>query len=183
MTSTENSTPAVSTSAGTSVRTAVTIDVTREHAFTVFTERFDTWWPRSHYTGTGELAEAILEPRAGGRWYARGTDGSDSEWGTVLVWDPPAHLILGWQLDADFRYDADLVTEVEVSFTELGPHRTLVELEHRNLDRFGPDAAAMRDTFGSDSGWTGMMQTFAERTKATGSDHGQPAAPGGLMDV
>jgi hypothetical protein len=149
-----------------SVRTTVTIEVAREHAFAVFTERFDTWWPRSHYNGTGELAQAILEPRPDGRWYARGTDGSENEWGKVLTWDPPARLLLAWQLDAEFEYDPDLVTEIEVTFTELAPHRTRVELEHRNLDRFGPDANAMRDTFGSDTGWTGMMRTFAAQAAA-----------------
>jgi uncharacterized protein YndB with AHSA1/START domain len=146
----------------TSVKTSVTVETTREHAFAVFTERFDTWWPRSHYNGTGELAEAVLEPRAGGRWYARGTDGSVGEWGSVLAWEPPSRLLLGWQLDADFHYDAGLVTEVEVTFSELGPHRTLVELEHRNLDRYGPAATEMRDTFGSDSGWTGMLRIFGD---------------------
>lgn len=166
----------------TSVRTAVTIEVTREHAFSVFTERLDTWWPRSHYNGTGELAEAVLEPRAGGRWYARGTDGSIGVWGRVLTWDPPARLLLGWQLDAEFEYDPTLVTEVEVTFTELGPHRTRVELEHRNLDRFGAQASAMRDTFGGDGGWTGMLRTYAEQAEAARSDRGQPAVPGGLMD-
>lgn len=164
------------------VRTSVTVEVTREHAFTVFTERFDTWWPRRHYNGTGELAQVVLEPKAGGRWYAEGTDGWVGEWGSVLIWEPPARLILAWQLDAEFNYDPNFVTEVEVTFTELGPHQTLVELEHRNLDRYGPNASEMRQTFGSDNGWTGIMQTFAEQTKTTVSDHGQSAVPRGLME-
>ena len=166
-----------------SVRTSVIVETTREHAFTVFTERFDTWWPRSHYNGSGELAEAVLEARAGGRWYARSTDGSVGDWGSVLVWEPPARVVLGWQLDAEFCYDANFVTEVEVTFTELAPDRTHVELEHRNLDRYGPSAAAMRDTFGSDSGWTGMLRTFAEQTNTSRPVHGQAAVPGGLMEA
>jgi hypothetical protein len=165
------------------IRTSVTVEVTREHAWAVFTERLDTWWPRSHYNGTGELAEVVLETRAGGRWYARGTDGFVGEWGTVLRWEPPAHLILGWQLDAEFDYDRSLITEVEVTFTELESHRTLVELEHRNLDRFGPEAMRMRDTFGSDSGWTGMLKIFAEQAKATAHGRGQPTPRGGLMEA
>jgi len=167
---------------GTFVRTSVTVKATREHAFTVFTEHFDTWWPRSHYNGTGELAQVVLEPKAGGRWYARGTDGFLGDWGTVLTWDPPARLVLAWQLDAEFDYNPHLVTEIEVTFTELGPHLTLVELEHRNLDRFGSATNKMRSSFGSDNGWTGILRIFAERAKATDIDHGQPAVRGGLMD-
>ncbi len=121
----------------TSVRTSVVVAVDRAHAFAVFTERFDTWWPRSHYNGPGELAEIGLEPHPGGRWFTRSTDGSMGTFGSVLLWDPPARLILGWQLNAEFNYDPDLVTELEISFTEIQPHRTLVELEHRHLDRYG----------------------------------------------
>jgi uncharacterized protein YndB with AHSA1/START domain len=151
----------------TSVRTTVTVEVSRDHAFSVFTERFDTWWPRSHYSGPDELAEAVLEPKAGGRWYTKGTSGAEREWGTVLTWEPPGRLVLGWQLDTEFQYDADVVTEVEIVFTELGPHRTLVELEHRDLDRFGPASTKMRDTFGGDDGWTDLIKDFARRAEAT----------------
>jgi uncharacterized protein YndB with AHSA1/START domain len=109
----------------------------------------------------------ILEPGPGGRWYATGTDGSVNEWGKVLTWDPPARLLLAWQLDTEFDYDPELVTEVEVTFTELAPHRTRVELEHRHLDRFGPAASRMRDTFGSDNGWSGILRSFGERAAAS----------------
>ena len=142
------------------VRTSVTIEVSREHAFTVFTERFDGWWPRSHHTGPGELAEAVLEPRVGGRWYERTTEGTVCEWGRVLVWEPPARLVLAWQLNAEFQFDPELVTEVEVTFTELGPHRTRVDLEHRDLERYGERTAAMRESFGGDGGWSGLLRGF-----------------------
>jgi hypothetical protein len=146
----------------TSVRRSVTVAVTREHAFTVFTERFDGWWPRSHYNGTGEMARAVLESKPEGRWYAVGTDGSVNEWGKVLVWDPPSRLLLAWQLDSGYEYDPELVTEVEVVFTALEPHRTLVEIEHRNLDRYGGATNAMRDSFGGDGGWTGLLRSFGD---------------------
>jgi uncharacterized protein YndB with AHSA1/START domain len=144
------------------VRVSVTVEVSREHAFAVFTDRFDTWWPRSHHTATTELAEVRLEPRQGGRWYEIDTDGVEGNWGTVLAWDPPSRLVLGWQLDSGFRYDPDFVTEVEVTFTAEGPHRTHVLLEHRNLERYGERAEEMRASFDSDGGWNGILIGFAE---------------------
>jgi uncharacterized protein YndB with AHSA1/START domain len=72
----------------TTFRTSITVEAPIERAFTVFTERFDAWWPRSHHIGTADMAEAMLEPRVGGRWHERGVDGSECEWGRVLAWDP-----------------------------------------------------------------------------------------------
>lgn len=144
------------------VRVEVTVAVPREHAFTVFTERFDAWWPRAHYTGSGELAEAVIEPRAGGRWYTRSTDGSEGEWGSVLAWAPPERVVLAWQLDADFRYDPAMMTEVEVTFTALDPHRTRVVLEHRLLENYGDRAAEVRGSVGNeDGGWGGLLRSYA----------------------
>jgi predicted enzyme related to lactoylglutathione lyase/uncharacterized protein YndB with AHSA1/START domain len=168
-----------------STRSEVTVAVPREHAFTVFTERFDAWWPRAHYTGPGELAEAVIEPRPGGRWYTRSTDGSEGEWGSVLEWAPPERLVLGWQLDADFHHDPAFLTEVEVTFTALAPNRTHVVLEHRGLERFGADAEQMRRSFGSEGGWTGLLRGFAataERfTRPDAGDRGQDDAKGSGM--
>ena len=47
----------------TTVRKRVIVDAPIEHAFEVFTTRFDTWWPRSHHIGSVDMAEAILEER------------------------------------------------------------------------------------------------------------------------
>ena len=102
------------------VRHAVTVPLPIDRAFSVFTEGFDTWWPRSHKIGGADLAEAILEPRAGGRWYERDTDGGECDWGTVTVFDPPRRLVVTWQINAQWQYDPDpaRASEVEVRFTE-----------------------------------------------------------------
>jgi hypothetical protein len=65
-------------------RKSLTVDASIAHAFAVFTTGFDGWWPRAHHIGKADLLAAVIEPHAGGRWYEKGVDGSECDWGTVL---------------------------------------------------------------------------------------------------
>ena len=144
------------------VRKTLTVSATPERAFEVFTAGFDRWWPRSHTIGKGALKEAVLEPRAGGRWYGIDDDGSETDWGDVLIWDPPGRLVLAWRIGADWQYRADLLTEVEVRFTREGTSSTRVDFEHRHLERMGDAAATARDSLDSPGGWGGILQRYAD---------------------
>jgi hypothetical protein len=62
-----------------------TVAMPIEKAFAFFTESFGAWWPADYHIGQADMADAILEPREGGRWYERGTDGSECDWGRVLA--------------------------------------------------------------------------------------------------
>jgi uncharacterized protein YndB with AHSA1/START domain len=141
----------------------VTVQATRERAFAVFTEEFFTWWPASHHIGDAELADAVIEPRTGGRWYERGTDGNECDWGRVLAYDPPARVLLSWHLQADWSYDPDpaRASEVEVRFIAEAPDRTRVELEHRHIERHA-DPEGVRGGIDSPGGWAGILVTYAE---------------------
>ena len=108
----------------------------------------------------------MLEAGEGGRWYERDTDGSECDWGKVLVWEPPSRLVLTWQLTGEWAYDADFATEVEVTFVPEGPNRTRVEVEHRGLDAYGDQAAEMRQQFDSPGGWPGLLEAFATAAAA-----------------
>ena len=144
------------------VRKTLTINAPIEHAFRVFTEGHGKWWPLdTHHIGKVAAATAVIEPHVGGRWYERGIDGTECEWGKVLVWEPPHRLLLAWQITADWRYDVTLQTEVEVTFVADGPGRTRLELEHRHLDRYRDQAGVMRSIFDSEGGWTGILARFA----------------------
>lgn len=148
-----------------SVRKEIVVEVSRERAFRVFTEEHGAWWPLStHHIGEKPAETAILEPRVGGRWFERAADGSECEWGKVLVWDPPSRLVLAWEISAAWKHDETVATEVEIRFVTLGPALTRVELEHRELDRLGAAAEAMRSAFDSEGGWSSLLRLFAERT-------------------
>lgn len=150
-----------------SVRKTVLVNAPPDRAFRVFTDGIDTWWPREHHIGKAPLKKVVIEGKAGGRCYNEQTDGTDSDWGAVLVWDPPRRLVLAWKINASWEYENDLAksSEVEVRFT---PEKdgTRVDLEHRYFGRLGPGGDAMREMVGSPQGWGDTLRQFAERAGA-----------------
>jgi uncharacterized protein YndB with AHSA1/START domain len=144
------------------VRKSVRVAARRERAFEVFTAGIGRWWPKSHHIGAADLDTLVIEPRPGGRWYERGIDGSECEVGKVLVWEPPARLVLCWQLTPEWKDDPDLITEVEVQFIAEGANATRVELEHRNLERMGARADAMRQQIDGPNGWGALLELFTQ---------------------
>jgi uncharacterized protein YndB with AHSA1/START domain len=143
----------------------LTVEAPIERAFAVFTEGFASWWPRTHHIGETDLVDAIIEPRPGGRWYERSADGSECDWGHVIAWEPPRRVLLAWQLDADWRYDPDLITEVDVRF-EADGDRTVVRFEHRHLERMGKRAEEVRRSVDSPEGWRGILAAYAQTAAA-----------------
>ena len=138
------------------------VEVDVATAFDVFTNGLDRWWPRSHHIGSTEMTEAVLEPWDGGRWFERDADGNECDWGYVLAYEPPRRLVLAWQIDAQWKHDPSLITEVEVNFVPHDATTTAVQVEHRNLDRFGPDAGKMKIVFEAPDGWPGLLHAFAQ---------------------
>ena len=149
------------------VRKSVRVEAPPLRAFDIFTGGIGRWWPKSHKIGQADLDRPVIEPREGGRWFELDVDGSECEIGMVAVWEPPTRLILIWQLTPEFTYDANLVTEVEVRFTPDGDG-TLVELEHRDLERLGDKAEAMRETVSGPGGWPALLHLFADEAKSVG---------------
>lgn len=150
-----------------SVRKSVTVAASQERAFEVFAHEHTSWWPTdSHHISDAERADAILEPREGGRWYERDQNGVECDWGYVITWDPPHRLVLAWQLTAEWRYDPNFLTEVEVRFIAEGPDRTRVELEHRDIERFGPAAEPVRTALSGNGGWSQLLAAYERRAAA-----------------
>jgi uncharacterized protein YndB with AHSA1/START domain len=159
------------------VRKSITVKASVDDAFNVFTNGFDSWWPRSHHIGTSPMKTAIVEGRVGGRCYTQQEDGTDCDWGSVLAWEPPHRVVLAWQITPDWHFQPDLAqsSEVEIRFTAVGKGTTRVDLEHRHLDRHGAGASAMRTAIdSSEGGWGGLLSLYGARVEqaagATGED-------------
>ena len=152
-------------SAGTTVppilRT-VTVGRPVKEAFRIFTEEIGSWWPLdlqsralSERESEGVKAETVvIEGRMGGRIYEVMSDGTESPWGEILVWEPPHRLVLAWKPHPR----PTPPTEVEVRFTAEG-ERTRVDLEHRGWERLGDAAVEARG--GYERGWPAVLERFS----------------------
>jgi uncharacterized protein YciI len=148
------------------VKKHIVVETSQHRAFRTFTDGIDRWWPREHHIGKSPLERMIVEPRTGGRWYSICKDGSEVNIGKVVAWAPPGLLVLAWQITADWQYDAAFSTEIEVSFIAEGARRTRVELEHKQLERYGAAADAVKKTFESDDAWAASLAAFARAAAA-----------------
>jgi uncharacterized protein YndB with AHSA1/START domain/uncharacterized damage-inducible protein DinB len=161
------------------VRKSIAVKASVEHAFRVFTEGFDTWWPRSHHIGKKPMVKAVIETHAGGRCFAREADGTECDWGRVLAWEPPNRFVLAWQIDPKWQYEPDLAkaSEVEIRFTAEAGGMTRVDLEHRYFERHGAGAEQIRASVDSTGGWGGLLDLFAR----TATDYHPAVAPLALI--
>ena len=153
-----------SSTEATSIRHEVTVDAPVEQAFAVFTEDFGRFKPREHNMLGVDIAETVFEPRAGGRLFDRGVDGSECQWARVLAYEPPDRVLISWDVNPDWQIETDLekTSEVEVRFTAEGPGRTRVELEHRHLDRHLDGWQGLRDGVDADDGWPLYLRRYAQ---------------------
>jgi uncharacterized protein YndB with AHSA1/START domain len=149
----------------TSIRTEVFVEAPIERAFRVFTKHFDKIKPREHNMLAVDIAESVFEPRAGGRVYDRGVDGSECQWARVLAYEPPERIAFTWDISPQWQIETDprRASEVEVRFIAETPERTRVELEHRNLDRHGEGWEGLRQGVAGDQGWPLYLGRFAEQ--------------------
>jgi uncharacterized protein YndB with AHSA1/START domain len=114
------------------------------HAFTVFTDQIDLWWPRGHRRhrdGTLRIAGDVLVDRS--------PDGSEWTMATIARMDPPSLLRLDW-----YPGSPGAPTAVEVRFVGNDSHTEIV-VTHRPLPEtrsIWPQRAA---TF--DGGWSTVL--------------------------
>jgi uncharacterized protein YndB with AHSA1/START domain len=144
------------------VRKNIVVQAPRAHVFKTFTERIDTWWPRDHHIGGKDPYVAIIEPRAGGRWFERAHDGTECNWGKVVAWEPTERLLLTWDINGEWKYQEGFGSEVEVRFVSEGPETTRVTLEHRKLEQYGDQAEAMRAMFDGPGAWVDTLALMAK---------------------
>lgn len=149
------------------IRKSLRVKAGRDKAFDTFARNMGGWWMKSHSLLASPQKDVVIEPRAGGRWYEIGEDGAEQDWGRVLAWEAPNRVVLAWQLNAEWRYDPDFETTIEVRFVPDGDH-IIVDFEHRDLERFGENAQAVRGDYetGMEGGWRELLAGYQRLAEA-----------------
>ena len=153
------------------VRKNIRVKSDAARAFRVFTEGMDSWWPRTHHISKSPMKQVVLEGKAGGAIYTNQEDGTVCPWGTVLEWEPPHRFVMAWQVTPEWGYERELdrSSVVEVLFTACDDGTTLVELEHRGIERHGGACATMRATVNSDGGWGTLLAMYGAKADQPGA--------------
>jgi uncharacterized protein YndB with AHSA1/START domain len=148
------------------VRKSIRVKASQARAFEVFTSGLGRWWPRDKGIGKMPMKSAVMETRLGGRWFELAEDGTRTNVGRIIVWEPPSRFVMTWDINSQWKPDTTISSEVEVKFIAEGADAARVELEHRKFEQMGAEAGEKmrRDV---DGGWPGMLERFraeAERT-------------------
>ncbi|MEO3859891.1 SRPBCC domain-containing protein [Acrocarpospora sp. B8E8] len=110
------------------VRQATLVRSDIDHTFEVFVAAIGAWWPVQPFSaGRDQVRDVTFEQRVGGRVYETWQDGTVAVWGELLIWEPPHRFAMTWT-------GTPAPTEVELTFTALGPALTRVAVEHRGWE-------------------------------------------------
>ena len=146
------------------VRKSIRVNARPEHAFEVFTAGLGRWWPLDHGIGKTPRKAAVMETRLGGRWYELAEDGTQTNVGRIVVWEPPRRFVMSWDINSQWKPDSTVNSEVEVRFIAEGANATRVELEHRKFEQMGAEAGeSMRNDV--ERGWPGMLERFKQHAE------------------
>ena len=146
------------------VRKTVRVKAPVAHAFEVFTSGLTRWWPHDFGVGKRPIEKVLMEPRLGGRWLEISEDGTQTSVATITLWEPPHRLVMVWQINAQWKPDIAMKSEVDVRFSADGPDVTEVELLHHKFETMGAEpGTSMRNDV--DRGWPGLIEHYAREAE------------------
>jgi uncharacterized protein YndB with AHSA1/START domain len=136
------------------VRKQLKVGLSAERAFELFTDGMGKWWPlATHSVGEDQAETCYFEGWVGGRIVEVLKDGSQAEWGKVLVWEPFRKISFQWYPGRE----PDTAQEVMVTFSDI-PGGSLVELVHTGWETLGDEGLARRN--GYDTGWEYVLAKY-----------------------
>ncbi len=151
------------------VKRSTAVQVPVEQAFQFFISSFEEWWP-AEFTWSQDVLEGItIESGVGGLCSELGPHGFRCDWGRLLVWEPPAHLVIAWQIAPSRAPEPNpaKASEVDVRFEAAGAGATRVTVQHRGFESHGGDWQAYRD--GMAVGWKHVLDAYSRALSPTNS--------------
>jgi uncharacterized protein YndB with AHSA1/START domain len=151
----------------------VSVNVSPEEAFVIFTEDIDLWWRRGPRFRSlmGDRALICIEPGLNGRVFESYESDDDKEQvieiGRTKVWDPPHRLLFEWRVS---NFAPTERTEVEVLFVPSASgtrvtviHRGWHAIRQNHPARHGLQGAEFIRMYGL--WWGDQMSAFVMRAK------------------
>ncbi len=146
-----------------SVKAEVTVPLSREEAFELFTRKFGHWWPHD-YSYSGEVLAGIEFGRAEGEWcYELGPHGFRCDFGRISKWEPPSRVAFTWQIGPKStpQPNPSKASLVTVTFAERSAGQVSVTVEHSDFAKHGEGAAHYRAEMASEYGWPFVLEQYA----------------------
>jgi DNA-binding transcriptional ArsR family regulator len=135
---------------------AVSLALTPEAAFDLFTEQMTSWWPlESHSVGEARAVSVRIEPTVGGRIIETTDDGVEHEWGKVTAWDTGKRVEFTWYPGLP----QDQQTVVDVRFREIAGGSEML-LVHSGWEARGEDGPTVRENY--NKGWDYVLGQYRD---------------------
>ena len=139
------------------IKKTVTVPLTPQEAFRVFTSDLSLWWPvetHSVSAGMGAPSNSVaLNSGVGGEIEEIAYDGTKHVWGKVTEWRQNEKVAFTWHP----RKSEDRQTLVEVSF-EGNQSGTTLTLVHSGWEKLGEEDQKLRPNY--TEGWNGVLERF-----------------------
>jgi uncharacterized protein YndB with AHSA1/START domain len=97
------------------VHKSIRVNADQVHAFEVFTSGLSRWWPRDKGIVKMPMKAAVMETRLGGRWYELSEDGTQTNVGKIVVWEPPQRFVMTWDINSQWEPDSTVSSELRSS--------------------------------------------------------------------
>lgn len=136
-----------------SLQRSISLKCSKPHAFRVFTEMTDLWWPKTHRRDA--QSELILTPTVGGKLVERSKTGDEWTIGNIVDIDPPDLLTFDW-----FPGAPNAPTHVRITFA--GDNQTSqIDITHTAISDASQDIWPEKVAL-FNKGWDTILPPFAE---------------------
>ena len=138
---------------------SVTVPLSRQRAFDLFTREISDWWPLdTHSLSASDKEHAIsvnIPNVVGEQVIETRHDGTTAPWGRVTEWREGEEFAMRWHVGRPESQG----TEVRVSFAEVADG-TRVTVVHSNWQALGDEAETRRANY--DTGWGIVLGLYAK---------------------